>query len=125
MYSMGRFYRLAQELACQITDRSCVPFEMQLLWRLDDLYQQRELLINVGAAYKEYYCFTDSDIRYTLVERLCSIESVDRAINLAIEDLKNKCGIIIFEEDDSPEEEFVNCENQLSLFDLPQPLKAA
>ncbi len=122
---MGRFYRLAQELANQITDRSCVPFEMQLLWRLDDLYQKRELLINAGAAYKEYYCFTDSDIRYTLVEHLCSIESVDRAINLAIEDLKNKCGIIIFEEDDSPEQEFVNCENQLSLFDLPQPLKVA
>ena len=68
--------------------------EMQLLWRLDDLQDRLEELIAKDAPCVDGYICTEDDIRYALPEYLFDIGNVERAIELAKDDLVNKYGLI-------------------------------
>ena len=67
--------------------------EMQLLWRLDDLQDRLEELIAKDAPYRDGYIYSEDDIRYALPEHLFEIGKVERAIELAKDDLVNKYGL--------------------------------
>lgn len=74
-------------------DRSYPGPEMQLLWRLDDLQDRLEELIAKDAPYRDGYIYSEDDIRYALPEHLYDIGKVERAIELAKDDLVNKYGL--------------------------------
>ena len=67
--------------------------EMQLLWRLDVLQDRLEELIAKDAPYRDGYIYSEDDIRYALPEHLYDIGKVERAIELAKDDLVNKYGL--------------------------------
>ncbi len=67
--------------------------EMQLLCRLDDLQDRLEELIAKDAPYRDGYIYSEDDIRYALPEHLYDIGKVERAIELAKDDLVNKYGL--------------------------------
>lgn len=67
--------------------------EMQLLWRLDDLQDRLEELIDKDAPYRDGYIYSEDDIRYALPEYLYDISKVERAIELSKDDLVNKYGL--------------------------------
>ena len=74
---------------------------------------------------------TDNDIRYAIPEYFENIADVERAIELALEDLKNKYDIEISESDSEQEEVFDDGAVQITLFEIilfpaqSTPLKAA
>ena len=85
---MGCFSNFAVDLLMdEKEDHSYPSPERQLLWRLDDLKDRLEDLINKGASYRSGYIYTEDDIRYALPEHLDDICKVERAIELAKEDL--------------------------------------
>ena len=104
--NMGYFSNLAIDCLDDYEDNSYPSPERQLLWRLDDLKDRLEELIAEGASYRNGYIYTENDIRYALPEHLGDISKVERAIELAKEDLLNKYGINVYEAEktDSTEE---------------------
>lgn len=74
-------------------DRSYPASEEQLLWRLDDLQDRLEELIAKDAPYRNGYIYSEDDIRYALPEHLGDISKVERAIELAKDNLVNKYGL--------------------------------
>ena len=93
---------------------------MQLLWRLDDLQDRLEELIAKDAPYRDEYIYSEDDIRYALPEHLFDIAKVERAIELAKDDLVNKYGLpdpdtLIFDESEVATED---CVGQMTLLDL-------
>lgn len=94
--------------------------EMQLLWRLDDLQERLEELIVKDAQYRDGYIYSEDDIRYALPEYFRDISKVERAIELAKDDLVTKYGLpdpdtLIFDESKIVVED---CVGQMSLFEL-------
>lgn len=128
---MGYFSDLAQKYIDFDYDRSYPSPEEQLLWRLDDLNYKLEELTEKDAPYRGRGRLTDNDIRYAIPEYFENIADVERAIELALEDLKNKYGVEISELDSEQEEVFDDGAVQMSLFEIipfpdqPTPLKAA
>lgn len=128
---MGYFSDLAQKYIDFDYDRSYPSPEEQLLWRLDDLNYKLEELTEKDAPYRGWERLTDNDIRYAIPEYFENIEDVERAIELALEDLKNKYDIEISELDSEQEELFDGGAVQMTLFEIipfpvqPTPLKAA
>ena len=128
---MGYFSDLARKYIDFDYDRSYPSPEEQLLWRLDDLNYKLEELTEKDAPYRGWERLTDNDIRYAIPEYFESIADVERAIELALEDLKNKYDIEI--PDKTPvQEDIVNARaEQMTLFEIipfpsqPVPLKAA
>lgn len=94
--------------------------EMQLLWRLDDLQDRLEELVAKDAPYRDGYIYSEDDIRYALPEHLYDIGKVERAIELAKDDLVNKYGLPDPETLISDESEIVaeNRVGQMSLLEL-------
>lgn len=90
---MGYFSNLDIATALYDHDRSYTPPEMQLLWRLEDLQAQLEALSLQRSAYENRSALSDADLRYVLPEHFLSVSDVRKAIELAIEDLKNRYGI--------------------------------
>lgn len=128
---MGYFSDLAQKYIDFDYDRSYPSPEEQLLWRLDDLNYKLEELTEKDAPYRGWERLTDNDIRYAIPEYFENIGDVERAIELALEDLKNKYDIEISELDSEQEEIFDGGAVQMTLFEIipfpvqPTPLKAA
>ena len=94
--------------------------EMQLLWRLDDLQDRLEELIAKDATYRNWDIYAEDDIRYSLPEHLFDIGKVERAIELAKDDLVNKYGLpdpetLMIDESDVVAED---CVGQMTLLDL-------
>ena len=94
--------------------------EIQLLWRLDDLQDRLEELVAKDAPYRDGYIYSEDDIRYALPEHLFDIGKVERAIELAKDDLVNKYGlpdpdIFIFGDSEIVAED---CARQITLFEL-------
>ena len=127
---MGYFSDLAQKYIDFDYDRSYPSPEEQLLWRLDDLNYKLEELTEKDAPYRGWERLTDNDIRYAIPEYFENIADVERAIELAFEDLKNKYDIEISELDSEQEEVFDGGAVQMTLFEIitfpvqPTPLKA-
>ena len=102
--------------------------EMQLLCRLDDLQDRLEELIAKDAPYSNWDIYSEDDIRYSLPEHLFDIGKVERAIELAKDDLVNKYGLPDPETLMIDESELVaeDCVAQLTLFEiLPEVLPKA
>lgn len=102
--------------------------EMELLWRLDDLQDRLEELIAKDAPYRDGYIYSEDDIRYALPEHLYDIGKVERAIELAKDDLVNKYslpdpGALMIDEPELVAEDRVI---QMTLFEiLPEVLPKA
>ena len=99
-------------------ERSYHGFEEQLLWRYEDLKERYSLLSREGAPINGDDYFTKNDYRYAPLECFNTLSDVYRAMEIAKEDLEEKCDMIIddegnvvecTEEEDNP--------NQLSLFE--------
>lgn len=116
---MGYFSDLAQKYIDFDYDRSYPSPEEQLLMRLDDLNYKLEELTEKDASYRGWERLTDNDIRYSIPEYFENIADVERAIELTLEDLKNKYEIDVLEECYNKEMEVdAIAEKQISLFDI-------
>lgn len=128
---MGFFSNFALEDMEYDFDRSYPSPEEQLLWRLDDLNAKLDELKASDSHFRDCTRLTDNDIRYAIPEYFDSIADVERAIELAVYDLRNQYGIDILEEVDSITTELNNEMEQISLFDMivsmpsPEPRRAA
>ena len=101
--------------------------EAQLLWRLDDLHDVLYELKQEDAPRGTCYRLSDDDIRYAIPgafmnpgnDYLRSLSVVERAIELAKDDLVNKYGLPDPDTLVSDESEFVSetCVGQLSIFE--------
>ena len=116
---MGYFSELDLTNRENYTDRSYHGFEEQLLWRYEDLKERYSLLSREGAPMHGDDYFSKNDYRYAPIECFNTLSDVYRAMEIAKEDLEEKCDIIIdddgnvvecAEEEDDP--------NQLSLFEV-------
>lgn len=102
--------------------------ETQLLCRLDDLQDRLEELIAKDAPYRDGYIYSEDDIRYALPEHLYDIGKVERAIELAKDDLVNKYGLPDLETLMIDESELVAEDRviQMTIFEiLPEELPKA
>ena len=132
MTTVGYFTELAQEYIDYDFDRSYPSPEQQLLWRLDDLNDKLAELQRIDAPYRMWTRLSDDDIRYANPEYFDNIEVVEKAIGLAVDDLKNKYEIDIYEEKNS--DALITdgtVDEQMTLFEIillqlfSKPLKAA
>ena len=131
---MGYFSNLAIEYEqykhtqCHY-DVSLTTHEQQLLWRWQDLQELHAELCALGSSYSGSITYTDDELRYMLPEHPGGyslrnngmIRDVERAIDLAEQELREKYGIDVRPE--SPEETEVDelAENQLSFFVVIAP----
>lgn len=90
---MGYFSNFAIDEDTCHHDVSITSPEQQLLWRLDDLRDRLDELKISGALYGGVCNYTKSDLRYAPTGYFSTIYDVETAIELAIEDLRNKYGI--------------------------------
>ena len=131
---MGYFSNLAIEYeqykqAQYQYDVSWTTHEQQLLWRWEDLQELHAELCALGSAYSSSITYTDDELRYMLPEhpgghslrKNGTIRDVERAMDLAAQELREKYGIDVRPE--SPEEIEVDelTENQLSFFVVIPP----
>ena len=116
---MGYFSELDLINRENYTDRSYHGFEKELLWRYEDLKERYSLLSRECAPMHGDDYFSKNDYRYAPIECFNTLSDVYRAMEIAKEDLEEKCDIIIdddgnvvecAEEEDDP--------NQLSLFEV-------
>ena len=116
---MGYFSELDLINRENYTDRSYHGFEEQLLWRYEDLKERYSLLSREGAPMHGDDYLSKNDYRYAPIECFNTLSDVYRAMEIAKEDLKEKCDMIIdddgnvvecTEKDDDP--------NQISLFEV-------
>ena len=131
---MGYFSNLAIEYeqykqAQYQYDVSWTTHEQQLLWRWEDLQELHAELCALGSEYSCSITYTDDELRYMLPEypgeyrlrKNGTIRDVERAMDLAAQELREKYGIDVRPE--SPEETEVDelTENQLSFFVVIAP----
>lgn len=84
---MGYYSNLALErLECDC-DKSYPTPEKQLLWRLDDLYDTLDFLVETGASYNSGTRLSDDDISYAVPNYFDNISDIERAIELAMSEL--------------------------------------
>ena len=101
------------------TDRSYHGFEEQLLWRYEDLKERYSLLSREGAPMHGDDYFSKNDYRYAPIECFNTLSDVYRAMEIAKEDLEEKCDMIIDDEGNVVEcTEEEDDPNQLSLFEV-------
>ena len=101
------------------TDRSYHGFEEQLLWRYEDLKERYSLLSRECAPMHGDDYFSKNDYRYAPIECFNTLSDVYRAMEIAKEDLEEKCDMIIDDEGNVVEcTEEEDDPNQLSLFEV-------
>lgn len=102
---MGYFSNLAAEYVPYDNDHSYTPPDRQLLWRLEELEDRlHELVTQKTGNRDEGVCFSEENLRYVLPEHFLSASNVQKAIDLAIDDLRDRYGIYVREEDCEEEE---------------------
>ena len=79
-------------------DQSYHGFEEQLLWRYEDLKDRYRELLDSDASVNGDDRFTRNDYRYYPISYFTTVEDVYRAMEIAREDLEEKCGIIVRED---------------------------
>jgi hypothetical protein len=110
-------------------DQSYHGFEEQLLCRYEDLKERYLCLSRANAPARGADYFSKNDYRYSPIDCFNTLSDVYRAMEIAKEELEEKCGILIDDEVNSnkaidEEKE----ENQISLFEvvlLPSRLQTA
>ena len=116
---MGCFSELDLINRENYTDRSYHGFEKELLWRYEDLKERYSLLSREGAPMHGDDYFTKNDYRYAPIECFNTLSDVYRAMEIAKEDLEEKCDMIIDDEGNVVEcAEEEDDPNQLSLFEV-------
>ena len=93
---MGYFSNLAAQYVPYDHDHSYTPPEKQLLWRLEDLEERlHELTTQRTGKRDEGVCFSESNLRYVLPGQFLSVSDVQKAIELAVDDLADRYGIYV------------------------------
>ena len=116
---MGYFSELDLINRENYTDRSYHGFEEQLLWRYEDLKERYSLLSREGAPMHGDDYFSKNDYRYAPIECFNTLSDVYRAMEIAKEDLEEKCDMIIDDDGNVVEcIEEVDDPNQISLFEV-------
>ena len=106
---MGYFSNLAAEYVPYDNDHSYTPPDRQLLWRLEELEDRlHELTTQKTGKRDEGEYFSEDNLRYVLPEHFLSASNVQKAIDLAIDDLRDRYGIYVREEDCEEEEPVVD-----------------
>ena len=116
---MGYFSELDIEHTESRTDNSYHGYEEQLLWRYEDLKERYSLLSREGAPVHGDDYFSKNDYRYAPLECFNTLSDVYRAMEIAKENLEEKCDMII--DDDGNVVEYTEEKddpNQLSLFEV-------
>lgn len=116
---MGYFSELDLTRKTEYVDRSYHGFDEQLLWRYEDLKNRYQALLNSDAPTSDDDYFTADDYRYAPIQCFKTIRDVWRAMEIAKEDLAEKCDIIVreygtIENKDNEEED----PNQLTIFEI-------
>ena len=93
VFNMGYFSNFAIDEDICHHDVCITSPEQQLLWRLDDLRDRLDELKISGALYGGMCCYTESELRYAPTGYFNTLYDVETAIELAVEDLRNKYGI--------------------------------
>lgn len=118
---MGYFSNLAAEYIPYDNDHSYTPPDRQLLWRLEELEERlHELTTQKTGNRDEGVCFSEENLRYVLPEHFLSASDVRKAIDLAIDDLRDRYGICVREEDCEEEELVVDevTDMQITFLDI-------
>ena len=116
---MGYFSELDLINRENYTDRSYHGFEEGLLWRYEDLKERYSLLSRECAPMHGDDYFSKNDYRYAPIECFNTLSDVYRAMEIAKEDLEEKCDMIIDDEGNVVEcAEEEDDPNQLSLFEV-------
>ena len=93
---MGYFSNLAAHEVLYDHDHSYTPPEKQLLWRLEDLEERlHELTTQRTGKRDEGVCFSESNLRYVLPGQFLSVSDVQKAVELAVNDLAERYGIYV------------------------------
>ena len=93
---MGYFSNLAAQYVPYDHDHSYTPLEKQLLWRLEDLEERlHELTTQRTGKRDEGVFFSESNLRYVLPGQFLSVSDVQKAIELAANDLAERYGIYV------------------------------
>ena len=116
---MGYFSELDLTKKTEYEDRSYHGFEDQLLWRYEDLKDRYLELLDIDAPASGDDYFTMDDYRYAPIHCFKTIRDVWRAMEIAKEDLAEKCNIIV-REDGSIENKNDDDEdpNQITIFEI-------
>ena len=116
---MGYFSELDLTRKTEYGDRSYHGFEDQLLWRYEDLKYRYLELLDMDAPISGDDYFTTDDYRYASIHCFKTIRDVWRAMEIAKEDLAEKCNIIVHEdgsiENKNDDEEDPN---QITMFEI-------
>ena len=118
---MGYYSNLAAEYVTYDNDHSYTPPHRQLLWRLEELEERlHELITQKTGNRDEGVCFSGDNLRYVLPEHFLSASDVRKAIDLAIDDLRDRYGIYVREEDCEEEEPVVDevTDMQITFLDI-------
>ena len=117
---MGYFSGLDLIAKEEYSDQSYHGFEDQLLWRYEDLKDRYLELLDIDASASGDDCFTTDDYRYAPIQYFKTIRDVWRAMEIAKEDLKIKCGITVREDDydNFEEEEEASYTDQITVLDI-------
>ena len=116
---MGYFSENQIELQDKYSDQSYHGFEEQLLWRYEDLKDRYQALLNIDAPICGEDYFVRDDYQYYPIKYFETLADVYCALEIAEEDLAEKCDIIVREDgsiakkDDDEEDP-----NQITMFEI-------
>jgi hypothetical protein len=117
---MGYFSNLAAKRVTYDYDHSYTPPENQLLLRLEELDDRLDTLTHQKTGKRdEGEYFSEGDLRYVLPEHFLSASNVRRAIDLAINDLRDRYGIYVGDQpiEEAPEVDEIT-DMQISFLDI-------
>lgn len=115
---MGYFSELDLTRKTEYVDRSYHGFDEQLLWRYEDLKDRYRVLLDMDATISGDDYFTTDDYRYAPVQCFKTIYDIWRAMEIAKEDLEEKCNIIVRDDGSIEKAEDDEDPNQLTIFEI-------
>lgn len=90
---MGYFSEIAINRNTYFHDDSWTTHKQQLLWRCEDLQNRLEELKLQRASHSSSGCLTNDDLRYALPHCFGTVYDAEKALELAVSELKEKYGI--------------------------------
>ena len=116
---MGYFSENQIAIQDKYSDQSYHGFEEQLRWRYEDLKDRYRELLDVDAPVCGDDYFTTDDYRYAPIQCFKTIRDVWRAMEIAKEDLAEKCDIIVREDESiAKKDDDEEYSNQITMFEI-------
>ena len=115
---MGYFSENQIESQNKYLDRSYHGFEDQLLWRYEDLKDRCLELLDIDAPASGDDYFTTDDYRYAPIHCFKTIRDVWLAMEIAKEDLAEKCAIIVRDDGSIENKDDEEDPNQITMFEI-------